>query len=133
MDAQMASEALVENNPQIFGDNVLLDDLDDATRSKIYGAVYDVLSNNTAKMRELKRLSKPEKTLQSMKEGKGIDMSDPEIADEFGRFMKEKDPKGYKELEQKIELSNFNPKDRKKNADGGIMRSAYAGGGMGRR
>ena len=132
-DAEMASEALVENNPQIFGDNVLLDDLDDATRSKIYGAVYDVLSNNTAKMRELKRLSKPEKTLQSMKEGKGIDMSDPEIADEFGRFMKEKDPKGYKELEQKIELSNFNPKGRKKNADGGIMRAPFVGGGMGRR
>ena len=132
-DAEMASEALVENNPQIFGDNVLLDDLDDATRSKIYGAVYDVLSNNMAKMRELKRLSKPEKTLQSMKEGKGIDMSDPEIADEFGRFMKEKDPKGYKELEQKIELSNFNPKGRKKNADGGIMRAPFVGGGMGRR
>ena len=132
-DAEMASEALVENNPQIFGDNVLLDDLDDATRSKIYGAVYDVLSNNMGKMRELKRLSKPEKTLQSMKEGKGIDMSDPEIADEFGRFMKETDPKGYKELEQKVELSNFNPKGRKKNADGGIMRAPFVGGGMGRR
>jgi len=118
-DAEMASEALVENNPQIFGDNVLLDDLDDATRSKIYGAVYDVLSNNMAKMRELKKLSKPEKTLQSMKEGKGIDISDPEIADEFTRFMKEKDPKAYKELEQKIELSNFKTKDRKGNADGG--------------
>ena len=72
-DAEMASEALVENNPQIFGDDVLLDDLDDETRSKIYGAVYDVLSNNMSKMRELKKLSKPEKTLQSMKEGKGID------------------------------------------------------------
>ena len=71
----MASEALVENNPQIFGDDVLLDDLDDETRSKIYGAVYDVLSNNMSKMRELKKLSKPEKTLQSMKEGKGIDIS----------------------------------------------------------
>ena len=118
-DAEMASEALVENNPQIFGDNVLLDDLDDATRSKIYEAVYDVLSNNMAKMRELKKLSKPEKTLQSMKEGKGINISDPEIADEFGRFMKETDPKGYKELEQKIELSNFDTKGRKKNADGG--------------
>ena len=118
-DAEMASEALVENNPQIFGDDVLLDDLDDATRSEIYGAVYNVLSNNMSKMRELKKATKPEKTLKSMKEGKGINMSDPEIADEFTRFMKETDPKGYKELEQKIELSNFNPKDRKKNADGG--------------
>ena len=118
-DAEMASEALVENNPQIFGDDVLLDDLDDETRSKIYGAVYDVLSNNMSKMRELKKLSKPEKTLQAMKEGKGIDISDPEIADEFTRFMKEKDPKGYKELEQKLELSNFDTKNRKKNAKGG--------------
>ena len=132
-DAEMASEALVENNPQIFGDNVLLDDLDDATRSKIYGAVYDVLSNNMAKMRELKKTTKPEKTLKSMKEGKGINMSDPEIAEEFTRYMKETDPEGYKKLEQTIELSNFDPKGRKKNADGGIMRSAYAGGGMGRR
>ena len=119
-DAEMASEALVENNPQIFGDDVLLDDLDDETRSKIYGAVYDVLSNNMSKMRELKKLSKPEKTLQSMKEGKGIDISDPEIADEFGRFMKETDPEGYKELEQKVELSNFDTKGRKKNARGGL-------------
>ena len=108
-DAEMASEALVENNPQIFGDNVLLDDLDDATRSKIYGAVYDVLSNNMAKMRELKKATKPEKTLKSMKEGKGINMSDPEIAEEFTRFMKETDPEGYKKLEQTVELSNFDP------------------------
>ena len=68
---------------------------------------------------KLQRATRPEKTLASMKEGKGIDMSDPEIADEFGRFMKETDPKGYKELEQKVELSNFKTKDRKGNADGG--------------
>ena len=119
-DAEMAAEALVENNPQIFGD-VLYEDLDDATRLKIYGAVYDVLSNNMAKMRELKKATKPEKTLAAMKAGKGIDISDPEIADEFSRFMKETDPKGYKDLEQKVELSNFNPKGRKKNADGGSI------------
>jgi hypothetical protein len=119
-DAEMAAEALVENNPQIFGD-VLYEDLDDATRLKIYGAVYDVLSNNMAKMRELKKATKPEKTLAAMKAGKGIDISDPEIADEFSRFMKETDPKGYKDLEQKVELSNFNPKGRKKNADGGSV------------
>jgi len=118
-DAEMASEALVENNPQIFGDGVLLDDLDDSTRSKIYGAVYDVLSNNMVKMRELKKATKPEKTLKSMKEGKGINMSDPEIAEEFTRFMKETDPEGYKKLEQTVELSNFDPKGRKKNATGG--------------
>ena len=119
-DAEMAAEALVENNPQIFGD-MLYEDLPDKLRSDIYGAVLEVLSGNSAKMRELKKLSKPTKTLQSMKEGKGIDISDPEIADEFTTFMKEKDPKGYKELEQKVELSNFKTKGRKKNADGGII------------
>ena len=54
-----------------------------------------------------------------MKEGKGINMSDPDIADEFARFMKETDPKGTKELEQKLELRIFKTKDRKENADGG--------------
>jgi hypothetical protein len=120
LDAEMAAESLVENNSQIFGD-VLYEDLDNATRSKIYGAVLEVLTRNSAKMRELQKATKPEKTLASMKAGKGINMSDPEIADEFSRFMKETDPKGYKDLEQKVELSNFNPKGRKKNADGGSV------------
>jgi len=119
-DAEMAAEALVENNPQIFGD-VLYEDLPDKLRSDIYGAVLEVLSGNSAKMRELKKLSKPTNTLASMKAGKGIDMSDPNIADEFTRFMKETDPKGYEDLEQKVELSNFKTKGRKKNADGGII------------
>jgi hypothetical protein len=120
LDAEMAAESLVENNPQIFGD-VLYEDLDNATRSKIYGAVLEVLTRNSAKMRELQKATKPKKTLAAMKAGKGIDMSDPEIADEFSRFMQETDPKGYKDLEQKVELSNFNPKGRKKNADGGSV------------
>ena len=119
-DAEMAAEALVENNPQIFGD-VLYEDLPDKLRSDIYGAVLEVLTRNSAKMRELKKLTKPEKTLAAMKAGKGIDMSDPDIAAEFTRFMKETDPKGYEDLEQKVELSNFKTKGRKKNADGGII------------
>ena len=119
-DAEMAAEALVENNPQIFGD-MLYEDLPDKLRSDIYGAVLEVLSSNSAKMRQLKKATKPEKTLASMKAGKGIDMSDPDIASEFTRFVQETDPKGYKDLEQKVDLSNFNPKGRKKNADGGII------------
>ena len=35
-------------------------------------------------------------------------------------FMREADPEAYKDLEQKIELSNFDPKGRKKNASGGL-------------
>ncbi len=46
---------------------------------------------------------------------------DDAVAEEFARFMKESDPTGYKDLEQKVELSNFNPKGRKKNAQGGII------------
>ena len=132
LDAEMAAESLVENNPQIFGENVLYDDLDDLTRSKIYGAVYDKLSNNMARMIKDKRnLSSPTKTLESMKSGKGIDMSDPDIADEFTRFMKENDPKGFKDMEQKIQLESFNPKakGRKGNAYGGRI-GLLAGGGV---
>ena len=37
-DAEMAAQALVENNPRLFG-NKLIDDLDDAARLDIYGLV----------------------------------------------------------------------------------------------
>jgi len=117
-DADMAADALVENNPKVFN-NLLREDLPDEVSSEIYGAVLRPITNKMAIQMQLKRASRPEKTLASINEGKGINMSDPEIADEFGRFMKETDPKGYKELEQKVELSNFKTKDRKGNADGG--------------
>jgi hypothetical protein len=130
LDAEMAAESLVENNPQIFGDDMLYDDLDDLTRSKIYGAVYDRLSNNMAKMiKEKRNLSSPTKTLESMKSGKGIDMSDPDIVEEFTRFMKEKNPKGYKDMEQKIQLESFDPKKTKGNAEGGRI-GLLSGGGV---
>src|SRR6056300_450009 len=114
-DAEMAADALVENNPDIFN-NLLREDLPEELSSEIYGAVLRPITNNMAKQMQLKKATRPEKTLASIKEGKGINISDPEIADEFGRFMKETDPEGYKELEQKVELSNFDTKGRKKNA-----------------
>jgi len=119
-DASMAAEALVENNPQIFG-NKLYDDLDQRTQLKIYGLVVEVVMGDQAKMLQMKKLSKPTKTLEAMKAGKGIDISDPVIAEEFTRFMKENDPKGFKDVEEKVELMNFDPKGRKKNADGGSV------------
>jgi len=127
MDAEMAAESLVELNPKTFN-NKLYEDLDDATRSEIYGAVLKPITTNMAKMRELKKASRPEKTLAAMKEGKGIDMSDPAIADEFARFMKETDPEGSKKLEQTVELANFDTKGRKKNATGG--RAGFYTGGI---
>jgi hypothetical protein len=120
MDAQMAAESFVENNPQAFND-MLFDDLDQRTQMKIYDLVLTKIQSNMAKMRELKKLTKPEKTLSAMKAGKGIDMSDPDIAAEFTRFMQESDPSGFKDVEEKVELINFNPKGRKKNADGGSV------------
>ena len=126
MDAEMAAESLVELNPTTFG-NKLYEDLDDMTRSEIYGAVLRPITTNMAKMRELKKASRPEKTLAAMKEGKGIDMSDPGIAEEFTRFMKETDPEGSKKLEQTVELANFDPKKVKGNAEGGRI-GYYTGG-----
>ena len=120
MDAQMAAESFVENNPQAFND-MLFDDLDQRTQMKIYDLVLTEIQSNMAKMRELKKLTRPEKTLGAMKAGKGIDMSDPDIAAEFTRFMQESDPSGFKDVEEKVELMNFNPKGRKKNADGGSV------------
>lgn len=127
MDAQMAAEALVENNPRIFK-NKLYDDLDLDTQLEIYGAVLEPIQNKVSMAIKMKRASRPEKTLAAMKEGKGIDMSDPDIADEFARFMKETDPQGSKKIEQTVELSNFDPKGRKKNAKGG--RAGYYTGGI---
>jgi hypothetical protein len=119
-DAEMAAESFVENNPTFFGGK-LYEDLDQATRMKVYNAVLTQITSNMAKMRELKKLTRPEKTLGAMKAGKGIDMSDPDIAAEFTRFMQESDPSGFKDVEEKVELMNFNPKGRKKNADGGSV------------
>jgi len=125
-DAEMAADALVELNPKDFK-NLLREDLPEKLSSEIYGAVLKPIMSNMAKMRELKKASRPEKTLAAMKEGKGIDMSDPGIAEEFTRFMKETDPQGSKTIEQTVELANFDPKKVKGNAEGGRI-GYYTGG-----
>jgi hypothetical protein len=118
-DAQMAAEALVENNPKVFGGK-LMDDLDDATRSEVYGAVIGPIQQNALMISRMKKATKPTKTLEGIQKTGTINISDPSVADEFSRFMKETDPKGFKDIEQKVELSNFDLKGRKKNASGGI-------------
>ena len=65
------------------------------------------------------RASKPTKTLQGIEKTGKINISDPEVASEFEIFMKQTDPEGFKKLEQQLELDNFDPKGRKKNATGG--------------
>ena len=131
LDAEMVAESIVELNPKPF-DNMLYDDLNDVTRSEVYGAALSGVNQQNALMLQIKKATRPEKTLQSMKEGKGINMSDPEIAKEFARFMKQTDPKGTKDIEEKILLESFDPKRTKGNADGGrigyFMGSPYPKG-----
>ena len=120
-DAQMASEALVENNPEVFN-NMLFDDLDQDTQLKIYGAVVEVVQNDLGKMLLMKRASKPTKTLEGIEKTGTINISDPNVAEEFARFMRETDPEGAKKIDQTVELMNFDPKGRKKNAKGGHIK-----------
>ena len=125
-DAEMAAQALVENNPKFFK-NKLIDDLSDADRSDIYGAVLPEVQSDFAKTLQLKRASRPTKTLKGIEETGTIDISDPNIAEEFTKFMKETDPKGYAKIQkvvddanQQLELKRFKTKDRKPNASGGL-------------
>jgi len=114
-DAQMLADDLAE---QRFGK--AFDDLSRTQQSDLYSESYKALSGQRADYIKNKNLSKPTKTLEGIKKEGTIDISDPEIADEFSKFMKESDPKGYKDLEQKIQLSNLDIKGKKGHASGGI-------------
>jgi hypothetical protein len=72
--------------------------------------------------RAMDKASKPTKTLEGIEKTGTINISDPDVADEFARFMKETNPEGSKTIEQTVELMNFNPKGRKKNASGGLAK-----------
>ena len=74
----------------------------------------------------IEKIIKPKKTLKSIEETGMIDISDPDIAEEFAKFMKQMDPEGdakiqkiVDDINQKIELKNFKTKDRKENSEGG--------------
>ena len=71
-------------------------------------------------MLQLKRASKPTKTLEGIKKTGTIDISDDAVAEEFTRFMKETDPKGHKKIEEIVEITNFDPKGKKGHASGGL-------------
>jgi hypothetical protein len=53
-DAELAAEALVENNPKLFGGQ-LYDDIDEALRSEIYGLTLAELSTRMALKMQLRR------------------------------------------------------------------------------
>ena len=74
----------------------------------------------------VEKLIKPKKTLKSIEETGMIDISDPEIAAEFAKYMKQMDPKLDAKMQQiaddinqRIELRNLKTKDRKENSEGG--------------
>jgi len=100
------------------------DIVDQRKRMDLYNEAYSALSGQFLKNREnlkkMKQFSEPTETLKSIKDNGAIYISDPTIADEFDKFLKENDPEGYKNLEQKIQLDNFDPKDRKGSAKGGL-------------
>ena len=77
---------------------------------------------NMAEMRKMKKLSKPTKTLEGIENTGTGNISDPNVAEEFARFMREVDPEGAKKIDQTVELMNFDPKGRKKNAKGGHIK-----------
>jgi len=100
------------------------DIVDQRKRMDLYNEAYSALSGqflkNREKLKKMKQFSEPTETLKSIKDKGAIDISDPTIADEFTTFLKENDPESYKNLEQKIQLDNFDPKDRKGSAKGGL-------------
>jgi len=133
-DASLAAESFVELNPQLFGGK-LYDDLDQATQMEIYGAVLEPIQQEVAMALKMKKASKPTKTLEGIEKTGTINISDPEVAEEFARFMKETSPGDAKKVEQTVELSNFDTKGRKKNAGGGLAAllgepQGYYTGGM---
>ncbi len=116
-DAQVLADDLAE---QRFGKE--FDDLTQRQQVDLYDEAYRALSENRATYIKNKNLSKPTKTLEGIKNTGTINISDPNVAEEFARFMKETDPKGHRKIEEIVELSNFDPKGRKKNAKGGHIK-----------
>ena len=122
-DADVLASELAFQRGLIKEGGDLSDIVDQDTASKIYNEAYGSVSGQFLKNREIKKMqqfSEPTQTLKSIKEKGTMDISDPTIADEFDTFLRENDPEAYKNLEQKIQLDNFDPKDRKGSAKGGL-------------
>jgi hypothetical protein len=75
---------------------------------------------------ELKELDELEKVYQPIGSS-SIDMSDPKVAESFTNFIKENDPEGFKKIQKIVDdinnknmLEDFDIKDRKPNAKGGL-------------
>ena len=75
----------------------------------------------------IEKIIKPKKTLKSIEETGMIDISDPDIAEEFAKFMKQMDPEGSAKIQRIVDDINQRSdlraakkeKGRKENSDGG--------------
>jgi len=63
----------------------------------------------------IEKIIKPKKTLKSIEETGMIDISDPDIAEEFAKFMKQMDPEGDAKIQKIVDDINR----RKENSEGG--------------
>jgi hypothetical protein len=99
LDAELAAEALVENNPKLFGGK-LIDDIDEALRSEIYGLTLAELSTRMALKMQLRRAAVgkgvvnenvPEFKRQSMKLVDGV----PGKGEKFKTFETTTEPRQF--------------------------------------
>ena len=75
----------------------------------------------------IEKIIKPKKTLKSIEETGMIDISDPDIAEEFAKFMKQMDPEGSAKIQRIVDDINQRSdlraakkeKGRKENSEGG--------------
>ena len=123
-DASLLADDLAEKR---FGKEFY--DLNVDEQSSLYDEAYKALAENQRGFKQMQNLSKPTKTLEGIKKTGVVNISDPDVAEEFTKFMKESDPKGYKDVEEKIILESFDPKGRKGSAEGGRI-GMLAGGGI---
>ena len=115
-DAQILAQGIAEDLGLVF------DDLSIERQGQLYNAALARISKDMAMKRALRKASKPTKTLEGIENTGTINISDPNVAEEFARFMRETDPKGAKKVDEIVELINFDPKGRKKNAKGGHIK-----------
>jgi len=113
-DAQVLADGIVEDLGLVW------DNLSNERQAQIYNAALARISKDMAMKQALRKASKPTKTLEGIEKTGTINISDPNVADEFTRFMKETDPKGHKKIEEIVEITNFDPKGKKPHASGGL-------------
>jgi hypothetical protein len=119
-DAQILADGIAEDLGLVF------ENLSMERQGQLYNAALARLSQDMAMKQALRKASRPTKTLEGIEETGTIDISDDAVAEEFTRFMKETDPKGYAKIQkvvddanQQLELKRFKTKGRKGNAKGG--------------